>query len=98
MVGQLSCFVEAALAIIGELESEHHTIDVIALTERLGAREPRLSGFNLDCAAREALRIAPALRRERENAVWRKPAAAPDGEADEDELEEMPPWASAAAG
>jgi hypothetical protein len=66
-MSQLNPFVENAVAIISEIEAEQPegAIELRALAELLAAREPMLSPLNLDCAAREALRIAPQHRRER---------------------------------
>jgi hypothetical protein len=63
-MSQLNPFVETAVAIIGEMEAEHPegAIGMRELAELLAEREPMLSPLNLECAAREALRIAPLLR------------------------------------
>jgi hypothetical protein len=59
-------FVRSALALIDEIRADGGEIDVHTLAERLAEREPMLSPLNLDCAAREALRIALLLwQRER---------------------------------
>jgi hypothetical protein len=62
-----NAFVGAVLAIIGEIEAAHPegAIDVRALAELLAEREPMLSPLNLECAAKEALRLAPFVRRAR---------------------------------
>jgi hypothetical protein len=91
-------FVGSALALIGEILADDGEFDLRTLAERLTEREPMLSPFNLECAAREALRIAPLLQERAK--LWGNTAAVPahPGEVPDNEEPEEMPWASDAAG
>ena len=58
MSAKVNPFVKNAIDIIRERGTD---ISVAELVKLLGDREPALSLFNLECAAREALRVAPQI-------------------------------------
>jgi hypothetical protein len=86
-------FVAAALDII---DVDDDSFDERGLALALAEREPLLSPFNLECAAREALRLAPKRRRESAATAVQvhpeEPDPLPSPEFVGDNEPEMPPW------
>lgn len=73
MMSKLNCFVQTSIDILACHDGE--PAELAELASLLGEREPMLSPFNAECAAREALRVWPEAEREL-RALERERAAA----------------------